>query len=123
MASDRALWTPHDYELFARLLRVTDAQILRHGRALAGRTEYFAEIEHTGDLFVDPDTGIDTGGCSPADKYVTPQDLVDLLQRPHKRVGGRVSARTGSEDVRPGRRLSSCTGACGRPQRLRAVLV
>ena len=86
MASDGTLWTPHDYELFARLLRVTDAQILRHGRSLAGRTEYFAEIEHTGDLFVDPDTGIDTGGCSPADKYVTPQDLVDLLRRSHKRV-------------------------------------
>ena len=86
MASDGALWTPHDHELFARLLRVTDAQILRHGQALAARTEYFAEIEHTGDLFVDPDTGIDTGGCSPADKYVTPQDLVELLQRSHKRV-------------------------------------
>ena len=86
MATDGAQWTVDDFELFARLLRVTDPQILRHRFSLSARDKYFAEITHSGDLFLDPDTGIDTGSGSPVDKYVKPQEIGNLLKTPDGRV-------------------------------------
>lgn len=88
MASDGANWRANDFKLFARLLRVTDVQILRHEFPLTERRRYFAEITHRGDLFLDPDTGIDTGGGSPISKYIKPQELAALLEN----SGGRVVA-------------------------------
>ncbi|SRR6266571_3761248 len=86
MATDSTAWTAADYALFARLLRLSESQILRHESPLAARRNYFAEITHSGDLFLDPDTGIDTGGGSPVDKYVKPGELATLLQRPDARL-------------------------------------
>ena len=79
MANDGDKWTADDFALFARLLHVTKSQILRHESPLATRVRYFAEITHKGDLFLDPDTGIDTGGGSPIDRYVKPRELASLL--------------------------------------------
>lgn len=86
MATDGSEWTPDDFALFARLLRLREPQILRHKSSLAARSRYFAEIAHRGDLFVDPDTGIDTGGGSPIDKYIKPGELAALLEGPKTRV-------------------------------------
>lgn len=86
MATDGDQWTPDDFALFARLLRIGEPQILRHKSSLAARSRYFAEIEHRGDLFLDPDTGIDTGGGSPVEKYLKPRELAALLESPKTRV-------------------------------------
>jgi hypothetical protein len=86
MATDGPEWTTDDLALFARLLHVTESQIVRHKAPLAARNKYFAEITHGGDLFLDPDTGIDTGGGSPIEKYIKPNELADLLQKPGRRV-------------------------------------
>lgn len=86
MATDGECWTATDISLFARLLRVRQAQILRHKAALAARSAYFAEIQHAGDLFLDPDTGIDTRSGTPIDKYVKASELTVLLNSPPTRV-------------------------------------
>ena len=79
MATDETPWKHHDFKLFARLLRVSDKQVLRHRSTLSARSTYFAEIAHEGDLFLDPDTGIDTGTGSPIKKYVKPREVAQLL--------------------------------------------
>ena len=101
MATDGPRWTPDDFGLFARLLRVTDPQILRHKFPLTARARYFMEITHTGDLFLDPETGIDTGAGSPADNHVKLQELAVLLKKAKWESGGRLSARASTEDVYP----------------------
>ena len=79
MASDRQAWEESDFELLARLLRVRRGQILDHRARLTDRTRYFAEIEHKGDIFLDPDTGIATGRVTHQEKYVQLRDLWALL--------------------------------------------
>lgn len=86
MATDGDMWTASDYGLFARLLRVQDSQILRHRTRVSDREHYFAEIDHNGDLFLDPDTGIDTGRASPAANYIRPAELARLLVAEESRV-------------------------------------
>ena len=61
MATDMNDWQSEDINVFARLLRISASQIIRHTVTLKTREKYFAEIEHSGDLFLDPDTGIQTG--------------------------------------------------------------
>lgn len=80
MATDGTAWAPADFALYARLLRVSEPQILRHAYPLAARSKYFAEITHRGDLFLDPDTGIQTGAGSPVDKYIKRGELASMLQ-------------------------------------------
>jgi len=80
MATDHAAWTPAAYKVYAELLRVEEWQILQHSKELAARDSYFREIRHTGDLFMDPDIGINTGGLSPVNKHIKPREMSDLLQ-------------------------------------------
>jgi hypothetical protein len=77
MATDHAGWTEADFRLYARLLRVEPRQIIRDDRTLASRKNYFAELVHSGDLFLDPDTGIGSG--SPIARYVKRKELAELL--------------------------------------------
>jgi hypothetical protein len=86
MATDPEEWTEADFRLYARLLRVEPRQIIRDERALASRKNYFAELSHDGDLFLDPDTGIGSG--SPIARYVKRKELAELLGP----AGGRVIA-------------------------------
>lgn len=86
MATDGHLWRDADFALFARLLRVNPTQILRHKFPLTARPAYFAEISHTGDLFLDPDTGIQTGGNGLVAKYVKPHELAGLLRSQDARM-------------------------------------
>jgi hypothetical protein len=83
MTSDGQPWPEDDLALYARLLRIQRRQILHHRCSLnARRTDYFAEISHAGDLFLDPDTGIKTSGCrQPDDQYVKPMEIAALLER------------------------------------------
>jgi len=87
MATDAEDWKPADRALFADLLRVQQAQILVHRQLLEiDRTDYFAEITHEGDLFLDPDTGIATGRVGDAAQYLFADDVYGLLARWPERV-------------------------------------
>ena len=87
MASDLAEWTPQDFSLFAKLLRVTPDQIVRHSHPLQDRTKYFEELLHPGDLFLDPDTGIATGSVKNQTQYVHPMEVGNLIaSRPDRIV-------------------------------------
>jgi hypothetical protein len=79
MASDLDSWRQEDFKLFARLLRITPAQIIRHRVTLEERVKYFGEISHRGDLFLDPDTGVATGPVKKALRYVNPSEIGQLL--------------------------------------------
>jgi hypothetical protein len=108
--NDEHDWGPEDLALYARLLRIRRRQILHHRCSLnARRTDYFAEISHAGDLFLDPDTGIRTRGCrQPDDKYVKPREIAALLEPAARRVVvvyQHVSRRT------PDARLCACIRA------------
>ena len=80
MASDWAAWQPEDVSLFALLLRVDESKIVRHKVGLSNRKHYFDEIEHTGDLFLDPDTGIATGKVKRINQHVKPLEIERLLR-------------------------------------------
>lgn len=78
MVSDHTDWQPEDFALFVRLLRVEQRQLISHKFPLADRIAYFREIGHTGDLFLDPDTGIATG--RPSIEHVAPSEAARLLE-------------------------------------------
>jgi len=79
MATDQSAWRAEDFELYAMLLRIASTRVLRHQRTLAARSAYFAEIRHSGDIFLDPDTGIATGAVKAKVQYVEPADVCRLL--------------------------------------------
>ena len=55
--------------------------MLRHDHNLRrDRKQYFAEIPPTGDLFLDPDTGIKTGGRDQIEKYLQATELFELME-------------------------------------------
>jgi hypothetical protein len=103
MASDLEAWTPEDFRIFARLLRVRREQIIQHSVGLRERRAYLAEIPHEGDLFLDPDTGVQTGVIKKPEAYVTPKEVGQLLDAAPNRllmiyqhVRGQVSKRVDS---------------------------
>jgi hypothetical protein len=79
MASDLPAWQPDDFRLFAELLRVDRSQIVEHQSTLSDRSTYFAEINHLGDLFLDPDTGVATGKRRPSQQHITASEIAGLL--------------------------------------------
>jgi len=80
MASDWTDWQPDDISLFARLLRVNKSQVIAHSVGLTNRTRYFGETKHTGDLFFDPDTGIQTGKVQNTAHYIQPAEILRYLR-------------------------------------------
>jgi hypothetical protein len=81
MAGDWIHWQPEDVAAFARLLRVNESQVISHKAGLADRGKYFSEIEHPGDLFLDPDVGIATGRVKNKSQYITPAEIESLVGR------------------------------------------
>lgn len=87
MASDSEKWEQIDYRLYARLLKVKQAQLVVHKNALSGdRKKYFNEIPAIGDLFLDPDTGVKTGKVRTQSQYLIVAELHDLLKLNKDRV-------------------------------------
>jgi hypothetical protein len=87
MASDGEAWQQHDYVLFAKLLRIHEEQIVSHKQTLDNNREgYFDEIPADGDLFLDPDTGFQTGHVKNIRQYVKPEEFFSLLSRNNGRV-------------------------------------
>ncbi|MGH9896548.1 MAG: hypothetical protein ACREA0_32030, partial [bacterium] len=79
MASDLHSWEEQDYDLFARLLRVRRDQVLTHRFPLKERGRYFFEINHKGDIFLDPDTGVATNRVARPEQYVLLRDVWSLF--------------------------------------------
>jgi hypothetical protein len=88
MASDQAQWVETDFAIYRHLLWVNENQLIRHQSTLADRQRYFLEIRHTGDLFLDPDTGISTGWVKKKieNKYIKPQEAASLLHTQDDRL-------------------------------------
>jgi hypothetical protein len=84
MATDANDWQPTDFSIYAKLLRVTTAQVIRHKQTLENRSAYFAEIQHQGDLFLDPDTGVATSSPSSLWQYLRPQEIACLINVPNR---------------------------------------
>ncbi len=87
MCTDAEDWQPADLALYARLLRVRRDRLVYHRRSLeCERTGYFQEVEHGGDLFLDPDTGIATYRVRNKPQFVFPNEVHDLLSKRPERV-------------------------------------
>jgi len=85
LASDLHEWKQQDFDLYARLLKVSFCQVLRHKVGIAdNRQKYFQEILHIGDLFLDPDTGVATGRVTK--RHVMPTEVGHLLDSNLKRI-------------------------------------
>jgi hypothetical protein len=85
LASDLCDWEPQDFDLYARLLKVKLRQVLLHTRGIDdNRDQYFGEISHAGDLFIDPDTGVTTGRVTT--KHIRPAEIGRLLNSARKRI-------------------------------------
>ena len=73
MLSEPDCWEPEDYRVLGRMLRLNPDYILPHKRSLATeREEYFGEIRHSSDLFLDPDIGIETGRRKVDKQHIRP---------------------------------------------------
>jgi hypothetical protein len=101
LASDLKSWQTENFEVFARLLRVEQHQIVFHHASLDNREEYFREIRHKGDLFLDPDTGVATGRVKEKSQYVTPEEVRLLLNQSDRMLAvyQHVRAKATSERV------------------------
>ncbi len=86
MASDIEPWKQEDLSLFARLRRINNDQIIPHRFALRDRGGYFAEISHSGDLFLDPDTGVVTKRVKERQCYVYPTEIRRVLEASSNRL-------------------------------------
>lgn len=85
MLTDPESWTQEDFELYARLLRIGKCQILQHRVDLKQRVGYFGEIQCLGDLFLDPDIGINTGKRK-GRRHIQPAEIGPLLDHTRNRL-------------------------------------
>jgi hypothetical protein len=113
MASDWRSWHSADISLFAHLLRIQVSQVIPHEVDLSFRKEYFNEIRHRGDLFLDPDTGIATGKVKCISQYVKPSEIERLLQKPERVLAVYQHVRGQSVSGRVDTVCRSVSGAIG----------
>jgi hypothetical protein len=106
LASDFDYWRPEDWSLYAKLLRVKKSQIVEHKVTLdRNRTDYFDEIPHSCDLFLDPDTGIKPRSGGNIRQYLKHEELFFLMNHERRRVvavyqhGSRQVMRSRVEDI------------------------
>ncbi len=89
MITDASPWSASNVKLYAHLLRIDDGQLVQHDRTFLeyrkDRRRYFRDIPRTGDLFLDPDTGIKTGGPT-HENYLLPRELFELMDTEHDRL-------------------------------------
>jgi len=89
MLTDPDKWRKSDSQLYADLLQIAEDQILRHERRLQEeRPKYFLEITHIGDLFLDPDIGIDLRRArhNNIEKYVKVGEIRQLIKENSSRI-------------------------------------
>jgi hypothetical protein len=114
MMSDATLWDEPAVEAYSRLLRIVPDQVVRHHVRIAARRQYFDEITHEGDLFLDPDTGVlPRSGGNGVDKYVKSTEVVQLLQRHSSRIVAVYQHARGSIGTRVDESVALVTEAVG----------
>jgi hypothetical protein len=88
MITDDNAWTPDEISLYLRLLCAPEnTQIIHKGKPFLGnRKKYFAEINQTGDVFLDPDTGVTTSKVSPGHIKATELNIILNEDRMNKSV-------------------------------------
>lgn len=87
MVTDLQPWHDKDWNLYAKLLRISPKQIIPHKQPLTRpRSRYFDEIPRNRDLFLDPDTGISTKNSSPASQYLKAGELLNLIELQPSRI-------------------------------------
>lgn len=87
MLTDPDDWHTVDFQLYADLLQVRPDQVLKHKRRLMGeREEYFNEVAHKGDLFVDPNTGIALRTRGNIENYIKIKEIHQLLGERFSRI-------------------------------------
>lgn len=80
-------WTDFDVNLYANLLHIQATQLTQHRYdSYDNRNEYFLELPKTGDLFLDPDTGIKTGTVKRKEHYLTPNELNEIAKKSERRL-------------------------------------
>jgi hypothetical protein len=86
MITDSRIWTLKELCAYATLLNIKDRSFILHSDTTftGNRLDYFNSVQHQGDLFLDPDTGIATG--SPNRKHITIQEIELLLGNNPNRV-------------------------------------
>ena len=110
MATDRDPWLKEDRELYARLLRIKQSQVIRHKVRLQERAKYCDEITHKGDLFLDVDTGVATGRANP--KHINAFQVKKLLHGSPNRL--LLIYQHGDRSKPIQRRVEEVTGTLGK---------
>ena len=79
MITDVNPWSEGDLKTYKKLLKVSsNTLICHHNQIFEGpRRDYFNRIQHSGDIFFDPDTGIATGSAKR--KHIKITEIDDLL--------------------------------------------
>jgi hypothetical protein len=79
MVTDHQPWSEVNLLTYRRLLHLGQVSMICHAdTTFSGRRkDYFAGIQHAGDLFLDPDTGISTGQASR--RHITVPEICGLL--------------------------------------------
>jgi len=88
MASDIEKWGAEDWSLYAKLLRVENSHIVGHETTLdrIQREKYFKEIPRSGDLFLDPDTGIMPPSRGNIRQYLKHEELFSIMNHEQQRI-------------------------------------
>lgn len=86
MITDSRIWTLEELCAYTVLLNIKDRNFILHSDTTftGNRLDYFNSIQHQGDLFLDPDTGIATG--NPNRRHITIQEIELLLNKNPNRV-------------------------------------
>lgn len=80
-------WQGHDFECYARLLKLESPdRILRREMRFRRPVRAYFTVEHGGDLFLDPDTGIETASGHRTAAHVGDSELRALLEQQPGRV-------------------------------------
>jgi len=77
-------WDEESLSLYSRLLRVPASQVVQHEERLSHRADYIDEISADGDVFLDPDTGIQTSGHRTSMQHLGWLEIARLLERPER---------------------------------------
>jgi hypothetical protein len=86
MSTDSDMWNAGHYNLYSHLLRIEPTQLIQHTERLENREAYFKEVPRSGDLFLDPDTGVASCEVRKKTQYLFPHEIHDLLSDDDKRV-------------------------------------
>lgn len=100
MATDGDSWKKDHYQLYADLLGVPADRVFEHREPFGHRSRVLDHAEYSGDLFLDPDTGISISNPSP--RHIMAEEVKNFSGRTGSssstNIPGERRNRGGSED-------------------------